>query len=569
MDCYEQTSNFSLSRSILLWLIIVSSLYISSLFGYLVFHTFAEMFSVVIAFCIFTLSYNTRKYIQNNYLYFLGITYFFVGCLDILHTLTYKGMNVIPGKVVATELWIATRYIESISLLIAPFFLKEIKIRFSLLFSLYLLITLLIFASIFTWNVFPVCYVEGVGLTPFKKISEYIICCVFAASLILLYKNKKSFDSDVLKLLTVSISFTIAAELCFTLYAGVYDFMNMVGHIFKVISYYFIYRAIIVTGMNKPFDLLFRDLSLSNKLNTERTRELSVSNEKLTEEIAHRKEAENKLESLNEQLKNQMGKEVEKLRQKEMLLIQQSKLAFMGEMIAAISHQWKQPLNALGLMIQNLYDSYKYEELNDEYFEKTVDDTMKQIDFMSKTVDDFRNFFKPSKGKETFDMIGIAADVFSLFSSQIRHIHYSITCHTHNKTFHHFSEVISCDATVITTYRNQLAHVILNIIKNANDALEEKRHNLPMNMTPQYGNINIECYKHGNRLIMEISDNAGGIPEEIIDRIFEPYFTTKEKSSGTGIGLYMSKIIIENSLGGKISVKNIEGGARFTLEFNA
>ncbi|QWR78770.1 MASE3 domain-containing protein [Candidatus Magnetomonas plexicatena] len=256
-----------LLRIVLLWALILSALYISSLFGYLVFHTFAELFSIVIAFTIFTLSYNTRRYMKNNYLFFIGITYLFLAIVDTLHTLTYKGMNVIHTQGVgsATELWVAARYVESISFLAAPFFLFKEKINKILIFTIYSAVTLLIFVSIFIWHTFPACYVDGFGLTPFKKTSEYIICLILVASMWLLLKNKRFFDKDILRLLTASIAFTILTELCFTLYVGLYDFMNMLGHFSKVISYYFIYKAIIVTGINRPFDLMFRDLSVSKE----------------------------------------------------------------------------------------------------------------------------------------------------------------------------------------------------------------------------------------------------------------------------------------------------------------
>ncbi len=247
-----------------MWGVIITILYIGSLYSFLVFHTVAEFFCVVIAFCIFTLAYNTRRYMKNNYLYFLGITYLFLGTLDTLHTLTYKGMNIIQTHNVgtATEIWIATRYVESISLTVAPFFLFREKINRFLIFLIYIFVTLLILGSIFLWNNFPACYVEGLGLTTFKRVSEYVISFILAIALCLLIRNRRFFDIDVLRLLSASIAFTILTELCFTLYIDLYDYINVLGHLFKIISYYFIYKAVIVTGINKPFDILFRDLNI-------------------------------------------------------------------------------------------------------------------------------------------------------------------------------------------------------------------------------------------------------------------------------------------------------------------
>ncbi|MBF0555329.1 MAG: PAS domain S-box protein, partial [Nitrospirae bacterium] len=251
----------------------------------------------------------------------------------------------------------------------------------------------------------------------------------------------------------------------------------------------------------------------------------------------------------------------------EKLLIQQSKMAAMGDMMAAIAHQWKQPLNSLSLLLQDIRDAYQFGELDEAYIDTAVEKSMHEVHFMAKTIEDFRNFFKPAMEKETFDLIEVAADVLSMLSNQLKtnSISYSITCHTHNRTFRSFAEVMPCDATLITTYKNQLAHVILNIINNARDAIILRRRSGLLGVTDE-GTISVDCYKEGETLKLSISDNGGGIPEEIMGKIFEPYFTTKPQDVGTGIGLYMSKIIVEDKLGGRIYVRNIEGGAAFTLE---
>ncbi len=255
----------------------------------------------------------------------------------------------------------------------------------------------------------------------------------------------------------------------------------------------------------------------------------------------------------------------ERLRRQEQLLIQQSKMAAMGEMISVISHQWKQPLNSLGLIVQNLRDTHEYMELDDACINNFVNDAMEQVVFMAKTIDEFRNFFKPSKEKETFNITDVIREVFSLLSPQLKSnaISYKIACDTRNKTLSDRSVVMPC-TTLITTYKNQLAHVILNLINNSNDAIVERKQK---GLLLKGGMISVDCYKENDLLKVEISDNGGGIPEEIIDRIFEPYFTTK-KDKGTGIGLYMSKVIIEESLGGRIYARNVEGGVMFILEFD-
>jgi PAS domain S-box-containing protein len=250
----------------LAWALALSGLYLTSLHSYLLFHSLAEIFSIVVACAIFMVAWNSRKFLDNNYLLFIGISYLFVGGLDLIHTLAYKGMNVLPGygANAPTQLWVATRYIESLSLLIAPVFIGR-KLRPNLIVTGYSLVTAMVLGTIFYWRIFPDCFIEGVGLTPFKKISEYLISVILAGSIALLVRKQKAFDRHVLRLLIVSIFLTIAAELAFTFYVSVYGISNLFGHFFKIISFYLIYKAIIETGLTKPYDLLFRNLKQSEE----------------------------------------------------------------------------------------------------------------------------------------------------------------------------------------------------------------------------------------------------------------------------------------------------------------
>jgi diguanylate cyclase (GGDEF)-like protein/PAS domain S-box-containing protein len=247
--------------------LLLLGLYLTSLYNYLLFHSLAEIFSIVIAFSIFVLAWNCRNIIDNNYLIFLGIAYLFVGFIDIIHTLAYAGMGVFQGfgANLPTQLWIIGRYLESISLLLACFILNKKKIKFNLVLLGYIITVSLLFLSIFYWKIFPSCFIEGSGLTPFKKNSEYIISLILAASLFFLLRRKEKFDSKILQWLVISILLTIASELAFTFYISVYGLSNLIGHIFKIISFYFIYQAIVVTGLTKPHELLFKNLQESEE----------------------------------------------------------------------------------------------------------------------------------------------------------------------------------------------------------------------------------------------------------------------------------------------------------------
>ncbi len=249
---------------ILLGLLLLFGLYITHLYSFLLFHSLAEVFSIVVACGIFMLAWNSRHLLDNNYLLFIGIAYLFIGGLDLLHTLAYKGMGVFHGynANLPTQLWIAARYMESLSLLSASFFIGHRLIK-NAVYLCYALATAFLLVSIFHWNLFPLCFAEGVGLTPFKKISEYMISLILIASIGMLWKKRSEFDADVLRLLIVSILLTVASELAFTFYIHVYGFSNLVGHYLKIISFYLIYRAIIETGLARPYTLLFRNLKKS------------------------------------------------------------------------------------------------------------------------------------------------------------------------------------------------------------------------------------------------------------------------------------------------------------------
>ncbi len=233
--------------------------------------------------------------------------------------------------------------------------------------------------------------------------------------------------------------------------------------------------------------------------------------------------------------------ELEK-QQNETILINKSKLASRGEMIGNIAHQWRQPLTHLSYIIMNLKAAYENDKLDKKYLEKKTDEANKQIEFMSHTIDDFRNFFKISKQKEEFSLIECINESINLLNESFKSLDIKLNFN-YTENFR------------IRTYKGEFAQVIFNLLNNAKDEFIKQE--------IKDAKIIINIIKKEENILIEIIDNAGGISEKIIKKIFEPYFTTKEK--GLGIGLYMSKVIIEKNIGGKLEVENTINGAKFII----
>ncbi len=266
-----------------------------------------------------------------------------------------------------------------------------------------------------------------------------------------------------------------------------------------------------------------------------------------TRDITKQKQAEDEIRRLNTSLQKEVACQLEELRKKDKLILQQSRMAQMGEMLSMIAHQWRQPLAAISATSASIEVKAALNTLNNDVAQEKARDIATFSQHLSNTIDDFRDFFKPNKKKVETSYCEILQSVLMIIGSSIK-----------NKNITLVKEY-GCQDKFIT-YSNELKQVILNLTKNAEDVLLEQEIENPT--------ITIRTHKENNKYILEISDNAGGIPEDIIDKIFDPYFSTKVKKNGTGLGLYMSKTIIEKHCGGEISVENIKEGALFRISLH-
>lgn len=257
------------------------------------------------------------------------------------------------------------------------------------------------------------------------------------------------------------------------------------------------------------------------------------------------KESKLKIKRLNKTLNCEVENQLKLIRQKDEQLQYQSRLVQMGEILNMIAHQWRQPLSAISATTSFLSTSLILNNFSKESFLDEINKIEKYAKHLSDTIDDFRNFFKQTKTKEVTSLEEITNTTIDIVKAILQAQNIKIYLR------------YDCNVSFLT-YKNELSQAILNIVKNAQDAFLERKIDNRI--------IEISTYAENEFLCLSIKDNAGGIKEEIIDKIFDIYFSTKNSKNGTGLGLYMSRIIIEDHCNGKLSVRNLEDGCIFTIK---
>ncbi len=287
---------------------------------------------------------------------------------------------------------------------------------------------------------------------------------------------------------------------------------------------------------------------------SERTSELTAANKLLQREISVRKRAEEQLrqkkellEELNGTLEKRVRQEVAENRQKDIVLIQQNRQAAMGEMLDHIAHQWKQPVTSLSLIVQDVKETWSNNEMSDESVSEAVGTALSLLEHMSQTIDVFRNFYRPGKERNEFNIRDSIDQALTFIAPALKHQRIRVALDA------------DPDMTAVG-FQSEYIQVLLNILTNARDVVKTRGVDHPV--------VTIKAFPEGNKAVVTIMDNAGGIPDAIIGNVFDLYFSTRETGCSSGVGLYMSKNIIERNMAGILSVANAGHGAQFRIELD-
>lgn len=500
-----------------LGILVLVGLYLSSLYNYLLFHTLAELFSIVVIFAMFMVAWNSRKYIENHYLIFVAIAYLFIASLDLLHTISYKGMAIFTDyDFYANQLWIAARYLESLSLLIAfVFFYVKTPLNVHLQFFVYALLTAVVVMTIFTWKVFPVCFIEGAGQTSFKIISEYIICGILLLNIWVLSKHRKQFEADVYQALIWSLIFTIISELAFTFYISNYGFSNLVGHYFKIFSFYLIYKAIIQTGIVRPYDLIFREL---------------VGKEKSLQEAKEAADVANRAKS---------------------------------EFLANMSHELRTPLNGILGYAQILSHEQRLPEKQKHGLEVIYRSGQHLLDM----INDILDLSKIEARKIEFNPTVISLSSFLTMIIEMTRIRAE---QKGIALLYEESPDLPCHVSVD---EKRLRQILLNLLSNAIKFTEQG--NVTLRVTTEGERQETQGEEDVNKTFplypvrFEVTDTGIGISPEHLQHIFQPFQQvgeTRFQYEGTGLGLAISYQLV-HFMGGEIHVESTPGqGSTFWFE---
>ena len=509
----------------LLSVLVIAGLVAVSRYSYLVFHTAAELISIAIAWAFFAITWAARRTLDDDYFLLIGVGSLAIGAIDLVHTLAYKGMNLFPGydADLPTQLWIAARCLQASALLAAgvrliPAPRPRRPVNPMIALTAYGVVGALLIGSAFA-RVFPTCYVEGVGLTPFKRISEYVISAILLVSMALLWRARRRFDPTVLGLLLAFHGATIVSELAFTVYIGVTDAANLMGHILKMLAVYLFFRATVLIGFERPYGLLFRDL---------RQRE-----ETLRETNAHLREA------------------VEQLHEAQGQLVREERLSAIGQLSEGIAHEFNNILAVISLnsdlaLLAPEADFAEQSARVRGFVQAIKEEATRGAQLVQQMLDFAgRTMIQP----EPVDLVPfLASEATRLRGSLPALITLEVTADLRECT-------VSADPW-------RLQQALDNLAANAAEAMPEGGV-LRLALLPVPDGSTIECAECGpvetsDLVEIVVMDSGAGIAPEVLPRVLEPFFTTRCRAEASGLGLPQVHGIVKQH-GGHIAIETRVG----------
>lgn len=493
--------------------VLLVALLVISQHSYLLFHSLIELFTVVVATGIFVIAWNARGFLNNNYLVFVGIASLFVAVLDLLHTLAYEGMGVFAGSGsnLATQLWIAGRLLQSVSFLVAPLFLGR-SLRTGPTLAAFTLVTVCLILAIFPWRAFPTMYLDGTGLTAAKKGGEYLISLILMGAIVLLIRSRGAFDPSVLRLLVAALVFFIASEITFTFYLSVYGEANLAGHVLRLMASYALYKAIIQTGLERPYALLLRDLKHSQ--------------EKLEEYAAV-------LESRNEALIHS-----EKRLREDAALLEERNVE-LDAYAHTVAHDLKNPLSVIIAAAEMARDETMLPPRRKQDLLEEVAATARHMDRITDdllTLSEVRKVDAPSEPVPMAEVVRNARDRLSVMIRD-----------------HAAQVAVPREWPTPLGYAPWIEEVWANFLSNA----------LKYGGRPPIVQLGA-AREEGGKVRFWVQDNGPGVPEDLRLRLFLPFQRLgTEREGGHGLGLSIVQEIM-TKLGGEAGVECGEGqGSRF------
>ena len=478
---------------------------------YLLYHSLIELFSVGVGVAIFAIGWNSRQFAGNSFLLVLAVAFLFVGLVDTLHTLAYKGMGVFPeaGANLPTQYWIAARYVESLSLLFAALVLfTRAAVRPYLLFVGYLAVTLLLLYAINPGGVFPVSYVDepgGGNLTPFKIISEYVISALLVAAGVIVWFRRDRLDPQILQLILVALAIKVLSEYSFTLYRDVTGFYNFIGHIFKLIFTVLIYLALVRGSLLTPYRSIFRDLVSSQ--------------ERLNEELEERRQAEAALRRSQDERE---------------------------ELMRTISHDLRAPLTIIRGHTELVTEVLPMGPDAAPMVQESLDAIRRSVDAMNVMIQDLVDAARLEGGQVTLELEPVLPAEY--LPDLLQRI--GATVETGRIALY-----LEPDLPPVPADRNRLDRIMLNLLTNA------------LKYSPPGSPIDIRAARDGNRAAFSVVDRGQGIAPADLPYIFDRFYRPQagRRAEGVGLGLYITRGLVE-AHGGGITVASEPGeGSTFTF----